>query len=344
MAETVRGWRACWPAAGGGGCAADHGDLESQGRGRTWPQTTRKCRAGIRTNDLFDVMRKYLLPRFDQTFSALLDDLDQRGLLASTLVLFLGEFGRAPRVALEPKFSGATPGPEALGQCLFDDRGRAGVERVPCWARRQVRGLSYIDRYGPWDVHATIAAALGLDPEMEYHDRLARPFRLTIGRPITGLYGSATRGLIGQVRYEFPKMAETLPTSRSGEVVEGVVNVAEEPGRTGVSRCDIFHERFDGRESEGDLDREDQVRNCRRRRKCRRSVRRLHGQRRRPGHDCGPSLRNRTRRRGTGPGNDIEPSGMAVRQFDDIMSGESFDAPWRIKQSKSRWTEAHRLR
>ena len=44
------------------------------------------------------------------------------------------------------------------------------------------------ERYGPWDVHATVAAALGVDPAMEYHDRLARPFRLTLGQPIVGLY------------------------------------------------------------------------------------------------------------------------------------------------------------
>ncbi len=145
-------------------------------------------------NDLFDVMRKYLLPRFDQTFSALLDDLDQRGLLDSTLVLCLGEFGRAPRVALEPKFSGATPGRKHWANVYSMIAAGAGVQRgAVLGSSDKFAAYPTSDRYGPWDVHATIAAALGLDPEMEYHDRLARPFRLTLGRPITGLYGSAMR-------------------------------------------------------------------------------------------------------------------------------------------------------
>ena len=61
-------------------------------------------------NDIFEALRNPLLPRFDQSFSALLEDLKQRGLLDSTLVVCMGEFGRAPLVALEPKFAGATPG------------------------------------------------------------------------------------------------------------------------------------------------------------------------------------------------------------------------------------------
>ena len=47
---------------------------------------------------------------FDRTFTALIEDLDRRGLLATTLVVCLGEFGRAPRVALEATFAGRTPG------------------------------------------------------------------------------------------------------------------------------------------------------------------------------------------------------------------------------------------
>src|SRR5204863_4968734 len=50
-------------------------------------------------NDIFDALEQHLLPRFDQSFSALLLDLEQRGLLQQTLVVCMGEFGRAPRVA-----------------------------------------------------------------------------------------------------------------------------------------------------------------------------------------------------------------------------------------------------
>lgn len=140
-------------------------------------------------NDLFDVMKRHLLPRFDQTFATLLEDLETRGLLSQTLVLCLGEFGRAPLVALEPRFAGATPGRKHWANVYSMVAAGADV------ARGKVLGESdkfaaypTTERYAPWDVHATIADALGVDPALEYQDRLARPFMLTNGKPITGLY------------------------------------------------------------------------------------------------------------------------------------------------------------
>src|SRR4029077_14877945 len=61
-------------------------------------------------NDIFQAMKCHMLPRFDHSFSALLEDLEQRGLLETTLVVCMGEFGRAPVVALEPRFAGSSPG------------------------------------------------------------------------------------------------------------------------------------------------------------------------------------------------------------------------------------------
>ena len=140
-------------------------------------------------NDLFEVMRRHLLPRFDQTFSALLEDLQQRNLLDQTLVLCLGEFGRAPRVALESNFAGAMPGRKHWANVYSMVAAGAGVSRgAVLGASDKFAAYPTTDRYGPWDVHATVAAALGVDPAMEYHDRLARPFRLTLGQPIVGLY------------------------------------------------------------------------------------------------------------------------------------------------------------
>ena len=46
----------------------------------------------------FDTMRNGFLPRWDRAYSALIEDLDQRGLLDSTMVLAWGEFGRTPKV------------------------------------------------------------------------------------------------------------------------------------------------------------------------------------------------------------------------------------------------------
>ena len=61
-------------------------------------------------NDIFTGLKDHLLPRFDQSFAALIEDLDERGMLDDTLVVCMGEFGRAPLVKLEPNFAGASPG------------------------------------------------------------------------------------------------------------------------------------------------------------------------------------------------------------------------------------------
>jgi len=140
-------------------------------------------------NDIFDALRNRLLPRFDESFSALIEDLDQRGLLAQTLVVCMGEFGRAPRVALEPKFAGATPGRKHWPTVYSIALAGAGVQRgAVVGASDRLGGEAITERYGPWDVAATIFHALGIDPAGHYTDPLGRPFPIATGRPIEALY------------------------------------------------------------------------------------------------------------------------------------------------------------
>lgn len=140
-------------------------------------------------NDIFEAMKVHLLPRFDHTFSALLEDLDQRGLLDQTLVVCMGEFGRAPRVALEANFAGRTPGRKHWASVYSVALAGAGV------ARGGVVGTSdAIGSYprstpvGPWDLAATMFAALGIDPSGSYQDASTRPLPITVGQPLTELY------------------------------------------------------------------------------------------------------------------------------------------------------------
>jgi uncharacterized protein (DUF1501 family) len=140
-------------------------------------------------NDIFDALKERLLPRFDQSFSALIEDLDQRGLLAQTLVVCMGEFGRAPRVALEPKFAGATPGRKHWASVYSIVVAGAGVARGAILGASDRMGAEALtDRYGPWDVAATMFHALGVDPRQHYTDSLSRPFPVSHGRPIAALY------------------------------------------------------------------------------------------------------------------------------------------------------------
>ncbi|WP_199756827.1 DUF1501 domain-containing protein [Tautonia sociabilis] len=140
-------------------------------------------------NDIFDVMGE-LLPRFDLSLSALLEDLDARGLLGQTLVVCMGEFGRAPRVALERRFAGASPGRKhwANAYSIFV----AGAGTTPgavVGGTDRMGAYPTSDRVGPWDVAATMFASLGVDPHAPYRDPLDRPFHATTGRPIEALYG-----------------------------------------------------------------------------------------------------------------------------------------------------------
>ncbi len=141
-------------------------------------------------NDIFDVMGRSLLPRFDQSFSALLEDMDQRGLLDSTLVIGMGEFGRAPLVALERNFAGATPGRKhwaAAYSIVFAGAGVRGGTVVGATDRHAAYPTSI--KYGPWDVTATIFHALGINPSEHYHDSANRPYVISTGQPIAQLYG-----------------------------------------------------------------------------------------------------------------------------------------------------------
>ncbi len=141
-------------------------------------------------NDIFEAMREHLLPRFDLSVSALLEDLEQRGLLNDTLVVCMGEFGRAPRVALEATFKGSTPGRKHWPWVYSIMLAGAGV------ASGHIVGAS--DRIAaypentpitPADVTASMFASLGIDPAGHYLDPTGRPLPLVDGQAVAELYG-----------------------------------------------------------------------------------------------------------------------------------------------------------
>ncbi len=130
----------------------------------------------------FRDLKDKLLPPFDLGFSALLEDLDQRGLLGETLVVCLGEFGRTPKI-------NANAGRDHWAACNSVVLAGGGVQGG------QVLGAS--DRtaaypatapISPGDLAATIYQALGIDPHTEVHDALGRPLLLSDGRPLHELF------------------------------------------------------------------------------------------------------------------------------------------------------------
>lgn len=138
---------------------------------------------GMSNQERYGLPHPVMMPSFDRSFSALLDDLDQRGLLEETLVCYVTEMGRTPRVnkwggrdhwgrAASIAFAGAgVPGGQVVGRT---DREAAEV----------VDGL-----YTPYDFAETIYRKLGIDTEQRLHLPDGRPIDFTDGgRPMTELF------------------------------------------------------------------------------------------------------------------------------------------------------------
>lgn len=126
--------------------------------------------------------RPYHLAGVDRAVGALLDDLQTRGLLDQTLVLFLTEFGRTPRIN---KAAGRDHWGNA-GSIFFAGGGAKGGQVIG--ATDKSAAYPTTPAYGPWDVAATVYSALGIDPGTHLTDREGRPMLLLPeGQPIPGV-------------------------------------------------------------------------------------------------------------------------------------------------------------
>jgi hypothetical protein len=142
-------------------------------------------------NDIFESLKDHLLPRFDHSVSALLEDLHQRGLLKDTLVCVMGEFGRAPVVAIETKFAGrGSPGRKHWAGCYSVVLAGAGVTPGAVYGRSdRIGAYPAADPVAPGDLAATLFHALGIPADTHYEDLTARPQRVVTGDPVTKLFG-----------------------------------------------------------------------------------------------------------------------------------------------------------
>ncbi len=128
--------------------------------------------------------KHYLLPQTDQSLSALIEDLDQRGLLDSTLVIAMGEFGRTPRI-------NANAGRDHWPDCYSVLLAGGGVKGGSVYGSSDRLGM-YPDTnpVSPADLTATIFWRFGINPAAEIHDTIGRPHRISEGRPIRELFAS----------------------------------------------------------------------------------------------------------------------------------------------------------
>ena len=123
----------------------------------------------------FPMLRNTLLPNFDQTYSAFIEDLDARGLLDETLVVTMGEMGRTPKINVNGGrdhwtycYSVLLAGGGIRGGTIHgaSDEQAAFIKDKPVHIR---------------DICATIYYLLGIDPEMPVYDRANRPIAVAQG-------------------------------------------------------------------------------------------------------------------------------------------------------------------
>jgi len=125
------------------------------------------------------ILRDYNLPYFDQTYSALMEDLDSRGLLDETLVAVLSDMGRTPKI-------NARGGRDHWTFCYSVLLAGAGIRGGTVYGASDSQAAFVKDHpVSTADVCATIYEALGIDPETLVPDIVGRPLPIAHGgRPI----------------------------------------------------------------------------------------------------------------------------------------------------------------
>lgn len=152
----------------------------------------RLVEAGVRLASIFhwgydthvnnEPEHKRLVPEFDQAFATLLEDLEQRGLLETTLVLVIGDFGRTPKV----NFSGGRdhwPGAFSVALAGAGIQGGAVIGETDAHASEPISRPVRIE-----DLGATVYEALGIDYRKNYHAN-GRPIAINKeGQPVKELW------------------------------------------------------------------------------------------------------------------------------------------------------------
>jgi Protein of unknown function (DUF1501) len=131
----------------------------------------------------FPILKENKLPGLDQTFTALMEDLDARGMLDETLIVVMSEMGRTPKI-------NAGGGRDHWTHCYSVLFAGAGVRGGTVYGASDAQAAYVKDLpVSPADVCCTVYECLGIDPEMTVPDRIGRPVAINQG-------GQAVRGIL----------------------------------------------------------------------------------------------------------------------------------------------------
>ena len=152
----------------------------------TWDCYWERCKLSYECWDTHErntgVLRDYNLPQLDLTYSALMEDLDQRGLLDETLVVVMSDFGRTPKINKKA-------GRDHWTHCYSVMLAGAGIRGGTLYGASDSQA-AYVaaDPVSTGDICATIFQCLGIDPALRVPDRFGRPVPITHGgRPIDAI-------------------------------------------------------------------------------------------------------------------------------------------------------------
>ena len=137
---------------------------------------------GFDNTRMFPIVEKYHFPITEQTLPTLLDDLEERGLLNDTLVVWMGEFGRTPKI-------NSNQSRDHWPHCYTVLLAGGGVKRGFVHGASDANAM-YVDEHPvkPEDLAATIYQLLGIDPATEIYDRNDRPLIIG-GRAVEEVIG-----------------------------------------------------------------------------------------------------------------------------------------------------------
>jgi len=136
---------------------------------------------GFNNTRMYPILRDYQLPLTDQTLPTLILDLKERGLLDETLIVWMGEFGRTPKI-------NDNISRDHWPQCYTVLLAGGGAKRGFVYGTSD-KLAAYPDKDPVLldDLTATVFALLGIDPHTEVRDKLSRPLPVSAGRIVTGV-------------------------------------------------------------------------------------------------------------------------------------------------------------
>ena len=136
---------------------------------------------GFNNTHMYPIVEKYHLPITNQTLPTLLNDLESRGLLDTTLVLWMGEFGRTPKI-------NAQASRDHWPQCYTVLLAGGGVKRGFVYGASDKNGAYPAkDPVRPDDLAATVFYLLGIDPATQVKSLGDRPVNISDGKPVMGI-------------------------------------------------------------------------------------------------------------------------------------------------------------